>query len=211
MFKKRLFVMTVIMLSLFIVLSACSGSFNASKYVENQLNALYKAEFKAAAKDTEEDEDDYKKVREAIIDGAVNEAAATIDLTDEQKEAYYNALDSLMKQAKYDVIDEEKVSDGYEVKVKVTPIINMKNMNNEAAAEEAMMGFMPEIEGEDSSDEEKKEKFIELFMNWMLEGLENVAYGEEEEITIKVTLKDKVYSITESSQKAFMEAIFPME
>jgi len=223
MLKKKRLALIAIIISSFMVLTACS-SIDPSSYVVNQLDALFKAEFEAASEDTGDSVERYQQEREEMLNAFVHEVEREVGLalTDEHRESLMDAFDSLLRQAQYEVVSHERVDDNYEVTLRIRPIMNLLEANenmDEAEMEAAMLAYFLDrgfdLENPDGTEdlEELMALVVDFTIDTMIAVLEDVSHGEEEEITVTVIrdTDERVIYMSEPELERLTLAIMPVQ
>ena len=219
--KTFIFVLVVMPLGIYSAVDLVFGAPKPGDHVKNQLDAIFKGKYAAAAKETGEKEGAYKKFRDDVINAyVVGFDKDGVSLTQEQKDAYYNVVDALMKEAKYEITNSSWRRDwntgDYEVTVKVTPLLNVQDLAKNLP--EKRVGFLTEIA--DMDDETAAvERYTELLIAYVVESLEKPKYGDSKEITIKAASegswgryrRDMVIFLSNAELEKLMTAIFPYE
>ena len=211
-----------IVISSFLVLTACS-SIDPGSYVINQLDAVFKAEFDAASEDTGDSIESYQETRDEMLHTFVHyvEDGLGFELSEEQKERLTDALNNLMLAAQYEVVSHERVDGNYEVTLSITPIINIRDLEenlDDEEIEEALFEFLADNGFDmETADYEDLDEIMELMIDFMIEfvaiAMEDVAFGDEEEIIVTVirdTDANRIY-VSDNEFERLIGAIMPVE
>ena len=185
------------------------GSFDASAYVKAVLDNSYKndstgyVDQKIASK--EEAEEIYNQGLDQEMDAFIS--GAGISVSDEIKADFRQLFADLYAATDYTVGESEKQDDG---SYKVT--VEYKKLNVFAPAYEA---YMKELESVDTSsfenEQELYDKVFTVLSDCLKAEIANQQYGDTETTTITVSLKDKLYTPSETDLYNLEQALFDID
>lgn len=192
------------------VLGGCGASFDASSYLKALLDNTYKNDssqlvsMKVAT--AEEASEVYEQGLDAVIDGMV---ASVGNISEEQKAEIKAAFADILAAAKYTVGEAEKKDDYYIVTV------SCEKMNVYAPTVEAWMAAIIEKSGEWQTDAPSEAEQIEWFMSSLKdsieESLKNVTYDEAQDVTVKISIQDNLWTPSTSDLTNVENALFDYE
>lgn len=200
------------------LLGGCGNSFDAAAYAKALLDNSYKndsTQFVSMKIGTAEEAADlYEQGLDANVDAMVASAGGSIST--EQAESFRQVFADIYGGAKYTVGEAEKQDDGSFV---VT--ITYEQMN---VFEPAMTAYMDEVNnmleewtaaayaGEDiPSDAEMNEQIIDAYRQCFVDSLASVTYDAPETATLRIELKDNVWTPNESDVMNLEMVFFDME
>lgn len=199
------------------VLGGCGNSFDASAYIKALLDNSYKNDssqivsMKIAT--AEEAADLYEQGLDAEVDSM---ASAVGSLSKEQEEAYRNLFADVLAGAKYTVGEAEKQDDGSFV---VT--VTYEQMN---VFEPAMKAYIEAVYAQSEiwqtayengegipSDAEMTDWLATTLKDCIQESLKSVTYDEPQTATVKISLKDNVWTPSSSDLMNLEEVFFDLD
>lgn len=198
------------------VLGGCGASFDASSYLKALLDNMYKNDssqlvsMKVAT--AEEASEVYEEGLDSVIDGML-ESVGTI--SEEQKAEIRAVFADVLAAAKYTVGEAEKKDDYYIVTVsceqmniyKPTAEAWMAAIVAQSAEWQAAMDNGEEV----PSDEEQIEWLMSSFKDCIAESLKNATYDEAQTVTVKISIKDNLWTPSTSDLNNVENSLFDYE
>ena len=183
-------------------LTGCAQDFDAEGYVKACLDALYLREYDAYADvvgiSVEEAKEDLEGDFQSTIDSAFLGDTVT---SEEDKQAYADAIINVYKLAKYEVTGSEEKDGDYIVTVEIQPCSIFENL------EAGMTAKAEQAVADGTYDETKAVAYLNEYLT---EAAAANEYGETTEIQVSVTRdSDNVYTIPEDELTGIEEALFP--
>lgn len=183
------------------VLGGCGGSFDASAYVKALMDNSYKGDSSAFLEEEVGTKEQAEKLYEEGIDTEMSGITTGVQLSDELKSEFRDVLKDVFKNVKYTVGDATKKDDSYEVEVKYQKMnIFAPAMETFTADSEAYVADMTQkaANGEDTpSEEEINEQVYTMLKDAIKGAIGSVTYDDEETTTVRIELKDKVWTPNE--------------
>lgn len=184
------------------VLGGCGNSFDASGYVKALLDNSYKNDSTEFVEQKVGTKEQAEELYEQGIDTEMNSITAQAQFSDELSAEYREVLKDIFKNVKYTVGEATKgENNSYEVEVKYQKMnIFAPAMESFNTTSQAYINEMTEKaqNGEETpSEDEMTEEIYAMLKDALKESLENVTYEDEETTTIRIELKDKVYTPNE--------------
>lgn len=197
------------------VLGGC-GSFDASGYIKALLDNSYKNDSTAFVEQKIGTAEEASELYETGINTAMNSLTAQGQFSDELKAEFETVVKDIYKSVKYTVGEATKKDDGsYEVEVKYQKMkVFAGAMEKYTAATEAYVEEMTEKAGngeEVPSDEEINEISYSMLKDAIQEALGSVEYEDEQTATVRVELKNKVYTPNEEDVYNLERLMFDIE
>jgi nitrogen regulatory protein PII-like uncharacterized protein len=197
--KVRKTVIALIGILLVNVLVGCGSKFDAAGYTKALLDNSYKNDSTDFVKMKIGTAEDASNLYEQGIDAELEAMVAATEISDSLKADFESLLREIFARAKYTVVSAEKQSDDsyvvtinyQQLKVFGTATKNymteVNKMVEEWSSQAAATGSIP-------TDEEMYEKVFEKYRDCLKEQLGNATYGDEQTTTVRIELKDNVYS-----------------
>ena len=183
------------------VLGGC-GNFDASGYIKALLDNSYKNDSTAFVEQKIGTAEEASELYETGINTALSSLTAQGQFSDDLKKEFEAVVKDIYKSVKYTVGEATKKDDGsYEVEVKY------QKMKIFAGAMEKYNAG----EGEVPSDEEINEMSYSMLKDAIQESLGSVEYEDEQTATVRVELKDKVYTPNEEDVYNLERLMFDIE
>lgn len=183
------------------VLGGCGGSFDASAYVKALMDNSYKGDSSAFVEQEVGTKEQAEKLYEEGIDTEMSGITTGVQLSEELQGEFRDVLKDVFKNVKYTVGDATKKDNAYEVEVKYQKMnVFAPAMETFQADSEAYVAEMTEkaASGEDTpSEEEINEKVYSMLKDAIKGAMGSVTYGDEESTTVRIELKDKVWTPNE--------------
>lgn len=183
------------------VLGGCGGSFDASAYVKALMDNSYKGDSSAFLEEEVGTKEQAEKLYEEGIDTEMSGITTGVQLSEELQGEFRDVLKDVFKNVKYTVGDATKKDDSYEVEVKYQKMnIFAPAMETFQADSEAYVAEMTQkaANGEDTpSEDEINEQVYTMLKDAIKGAMGSVTYGDEETTTVRIELKDKVWTPNE--------------
>ncbi len=196
------------------VLGGC-GNFDASGYIKALLDNSYKNDSTAFVEQKIGTAEEASELYETGINTALSSLTAQGQFSDDLKKEFEAVVKDIYKSVKYTVGEATKKDDGsYEVEVKYQKMkIFAGAMEKYNAATDAYVEEVKENagEGEVPSDEEINEMSYSMLKDAIQESLGSVEYEDEQTATVRVELKDKVYTPNEEDVYNLERLMFDIE
>ncbi|MEY8391756.1 hypothetical protein D3Z36_14020 [Lachnospiraceae bacterium] len=197
------------------VLGGC-GSFDASGYIKALLDNSYKNDSAAFVEQKIGTKEEASELYELGIENALKSLTSGTQISDELQQEYETVVRDIYKSVKYTVGEATKKDDGsYEVEVKYQKMkVFSAAMEKYEAASDAYVQEMTEKVGngeEGPSEEEALEQSFSMLKDAIQESLGNVEYEDEQSATVRVELKDKVYTPNEDDVFNLEQKMFDIE
>lgn len=196
------------------ILTGCSGkptAEDAEAYVQAVMDLMCKGDYDHSIKIADVEEGQESALRDQVISDAMDDLG-TIDISDSVKESFREVLDKALTKCKYSIVDSEGADDGgYDVSVKIEPIILFDGLENE------LMNELSDTLSDESqvaamSERELNDLVYSTMIKLMAEKLEEPAYDTPE--TVKVhygPLPDQgknVYGVSEEDGEKLGSFLF---
>lgn len=186
-------------------LTACgTEDFDAAGYVKAYLDAMYNQDYEAYAEFTDQTAE---KAEAGIVKSEEEDLKASyadMDLTDAELEEYYQAINEVYNNVKYEVKGAEETEDkNYKVTIEVEPVDTLTTFNN--SYEEKLIE-----EYTDATEYPGDSEILKFTIDYLYECSQNMAYGEPVTIEVEVTHdEDNVYSISEDDLQVIETTLMP--
>lgn len=186
------------------LMTGCGKKFDAEGYVQACLDALYLRQYGAYAQMLEITEEEAEEHLTEDMRATIQSAFADDTVTSqEDREAYADAVIDVYTLAKYEVVGSHEDGDDYIVTLSVSPSNVFCNMDEQVTAKY------------DKAVEEKtydESKWVSYVTEYLREAAGQNVYGDETEIEVHVTKNDtNAYSIQPEDMTAIEKALFPEE
>lgn len=195
------------------ILGGCGNSFDASAYLKALLDNSYKNDSSQLVSMKIATAEEAAEVYEQGLDAELNEILSAVgSLSDEQEAEYRKVFADVLAGAKYTVGEAEKQDDGSYV---VT--VTYEQMN---VFEPAMVAYLEAVVAQNAewqsaydngeaipSDAEMMEWIVMELKDCIEDSLKSVTYDEPKTATVKISVKDNVWTPS-SSDLANLEEVF---
>lgn len=186
------------------LMAGCGKKFDAQGYVKACLDALYLREYDAYAQMLEITAEEAEEKLTSDMRKTIRESFNGDTITSEEdKEAYADAVIDVYALAKYEVAESQEEDDGYLVTLKIWPSDVFQNMNEAVTAKY------------DKAVEEKtyeESKWVSYVTEYLREASKANKYGNVTELDIHVKKNgDNAYSIPSADLERIEAALFPGE
>lgn len=199
------------------VLGGCGNSFDASAYLKALLDNSYKNDSSQLVSMKIATAEEAAKLYDEGLDTEVNAIVSSVgNLSEEQKEAYKKVFAEVLAGAKYTVGEAKKQDDGSYV---VT--VSYEQMN---VFEPAMVAYLKMVtekseEWQAAADKGETIPSTSEMMEWIAmalkdcigDSLKNVTYDEAQEATVKISLKDNVWTPNASDIENLEKVFFDLD
>lgn len=209
--KHTLSALFVILFTCALILTGCSGSFDAKGYTKSFLDVIAKGDYTQYASLTNSSEDDAKKEREYLLDNSVNSLLTNVTVSDETKQKISNMFETIYTKWDYEVLDAQKNEDGsYSVPVKV------RKLNAFSKAFTTTIERVQErLKTIDESDEQEyNDLFYQTFAETVNENTAKNNYSTAATISVKISPSEKdknVYEIDDDSVQALFDGLMNLD
>lgn len=199
------------------ILGGCGNSFDASAYLKALLDNSYKNDSSQLVSMKIATAEEAAELYEQGLDSEVNSMASAVgSLSAEQKDAYKKLCADVLAGAKYTVGEAEKQDDG-----SIVVTVSYEQMNVFKPAMEAYVEAVyaqKEIwqtaynNGEEiPSDAEMTDWLATTLKDCIEESLKSVTYDEPQTATVKISIKDNVWTPSSSDIMNLEEVLFDLD
>lgn len=210
--KMKKAVISILLVSVMVMATACGSTFDASGYVKSCLDLLTRCEYEEYMTFTERSEEqaiaDYTNNIDTII-----ASFDALGISEELSANYRTFFEDLFKQTKYTVLEAtEDENNNFTVEVEIEQITGVFNdiedeLNAEAAAyAEEIINSGYEL----PSDEELNEWVYTKLYEILNANMENLTYNEKQTITVHVELVDEIYTIPDEDYEVIDAALIDL-
>lgn len=191
-----------VMLAVPVIFTACARKPDPEKYVKATLDAVYHRECGTYAELIHISESQAEEAIEKTFLENIETAFEGDTLTSEEdKEAYTNAVREIYKLARYEVTESEETDSGYSVTVAAEPCRIFENLEN-SVSEKAGQALE-----EGTYSEEKAVSYVTEYLN---EAEKHMEYGEMREVKVNVTKDESgIYQISGDDMLKVENTLFP--
>lgn len=207
---KKKFSIILACIMLVSVLGGCGNSFDASAYLKALLDNSYKNDSSQIVSMKIATAEEASELYEQGLDAEVSSMASSVgNLSSEQEEAYRKLFADVLAGAKYTVGEAEKQDDGSFV---VT--VSYEQMN---VFEPAMEAYLEAILAandsgiEFASNDEMTDWLATTLKDCIEDSLKNVTYDEPQTATVKISIKDNVWTPSQSDLMNLEEVFFDLD
>ncbi len=215
--KKRIISIFLLITTLLMLLTGCTGKFDASGYTKAVLDVSYKNETEEYIKLTGSTKEAAEKIFERNMDVTM-EGFEALNFPEELESKFRQLFEDLAKNVKYTVGEAVEDKEGnFTVDVSVEPIMLFDDTYEEfqtqaqdyatKVANDVMNG------AEVPSDEDMQNSVYEIYYNILKSTMDaGIQYGEAEVITVHVNKSEgNVYEIPEEEMTALDEKMISQE
>lgn len=192
------------------------GSFDASGYMKALLDNSYKNDSTAFVDQKVGTAEQAKELYDLGIETELNSLISGVTLSDELKNEFTTVLQDVYKSVKYTVGEAEKQDDdSYVVEVKYqkmkvfAPAMEKFQADQQAYTDE--LSEQVQNGGEYPSEDEISEKVYTMLKDAIKDAAAKAEFEDEASTTVRIELKDKVYSPNQDDVKALEYALFDLE
>lgn len=184
--KKKVAVLTAIIMSL--VLTACSGGFDASKYVDSVLRNIYLGDSAGYMElvdiTAEEAADEYEQGIEVEADFFLQYYGLD-SVSDDVYQQIVDMYKEIYQHSKFEVKEAVKNGDDYNVEVIISPIDVI--VNSEDAITDAVNEFVANADPDDYTDEQYlNDVLAQLVIDVINDNMSNLGYQTDKSVIVKV-------------------------
>jgi hypothetical protein len=215
--KKRSISIFMLITTLLMMLTGCTGKFDASGYTKAVLDVSYKNETKQYIELTGSTKEEAEKIFKRNMDVTM-EGFEALNFPEELENKFRQLFEDLAKNVKYTVGEAVEDKEGnFTVEVSVEPIMLFDNTYAEfqtQAQEYATKVANDVMNGaEVPSDEDMQNSVYEIYYNILKSTMDaGIEYGEAEVITVHVNKGEgNVYEIPEDEMTALDEQMISQE
>ncbi len=192
------------------------GSFDASGYMKALLDNSYKNDSTAFVDQKVGTAEQAKELYDLGIETELNSLISGVTISDELKNEFTTTLQDVYKSVKYTVGEAEKQDDdSYVVEVKYqkmkvfAPAMEKFQAEQQAYTDE--LSEQVQNGGEYPSEDEISEQVYTMLKDAIKEAAANAEFEDEASTTVRIELKDKVYSPNQDDVEALEYALFDLE
>ncbi len=192
------------------------GSFDASGYMKALLDNSYKNDSTAFVDQKVGTAEQAKELYDLGIETELNSLISGVTISDELKNEFTTTLQDVYKSVKYTVGEAEKQDDGsYVVEVKYqkmkvfAPAMEKFQAEQQAYTDE--LSEQVQNGGEYPSEDEISEQVYTMLKDAIKDAAANAEFEDEASTTVRIELKDKVYSPNQDDVEALEYALFDLE
>lgn len=196
--KARKLVLLVACTLMIGVLAGCGAKFDASKYVQAQMDNSYKNDSSLVVELKYATEEEAQKVYEDEIDTLVDNFFLGVSVSDDVKSRYAEIFKDMLGKAKYTVNESEKQSDGsYTVAVEY----------------QQLKLFQPTMdkltENADKIDVSDLDGYFNMMADYMEEILSgDIEYGEAQKMDVHIEIVNKTYTLNNTDLQTLNNGLF---
>ena len=196
--KARKLVLLVACTLMIGVLAGCGAKFDASKYVQAQMDNSYKNDSSLVVELKYATEEEAQKVYEDEIDTLVDNFFLGVSVSDDVKSRYAEIFKDMLGKAKYTVNESEKQSDGsYTVAVEY----------------QQLKLFQPTLdkltENADKIDVSDLDGYFNMMADYMEEILAgDIEYGEAQKMDVHIEIVNKTYTLNNTDLQTLNNGLF---
>ncbi|MCI7106987.1 MAG: hypothetical protein PUA77_01015 [Lachnospiraceae bacterium] len=196
--KARKLVLLVACTLMIGVLAGCGAKFDASKYVQAQMDNSYKNDSSLVVELKYATEEEAQKVYEDEIDTLVDNFFLGVSVSDDVKSRYAEIFKDMLGKAKYTVNESEKQSDGsYTVAVEY----------------QQLKLFQPTMdkltENADKIDVSDLDGYFNMMADYMEEILAgDIEYGEAQKMDVHIEIVNKTYTLNNTDLQTLNNGLF---
>lgn len=193
--KITLLAVCVMMISVF---AGCGTKFDASKYVQAQMDNSYKNDSTMVVEQKYATAEEAQKVYDEEIDTLVDNFFLGVSVSDDVKSRYADIFKDMLGKAKYTVKESEKQSDGsYTVAVEYQQLKLFEPTINKLT------------ENADQIDISDMDGYFNLMADFMEEILGgDVEYGDAETMDLHIEIVNKTYTLNNSDLQTLNNGLF---
>ncbi len=192
------------------------GSFDASGYMKALLDNSYKNDSTAFVDQKVGTAEQAKELYDLGIETELNSLISGVTISDELKNEFTTTLQDVYKSVKYTVGEAEKQDDdSYVVEVKYqkmkvfAPAMEKFQAEQQAYTDE--LSEQVQNGGEYPSEDEISEQVYTMLKDAIKDAAANAEFEDEASTTVRIELKDKVYSPNQDDVEALEYALFDLE
>lgn len=202
---KKVTALLLICVMVIAAFTGCGTPFDASKYVQAQLDNSYKNDSSLALEQKLCTEEEASKLYEEGVDQQVDGFFLGVTVSDDLKARYRTIFADMLSKADYTVGESEKGSDNSH-----SVSIEYKKMK---IFEPALAATMEKVEDLDATD---MDQFQEDFFGLMADCLEEeinsgLEYGDAQTMTMRVEVQNKTYVLNTDDINSLTQGLFDTE
>ena len=183
------------------MLAGCGTKFDASKYVQAQLDNSFKNDSSLIVEQKNASAEEASDVYEQGVDTVVDNFFIGVSVSDDLKERYRKVFQEMFKKAEYTVKDATKQDDGsYSV------VVEYKKMKFFEPALEQLKAKAEEMNSDDVND--YFDALAEIMEGILADGVE---YGDAQTMDVHVEIQNKMYTINSSDIQKMNNEIFDFD
>ena len=192
------------------------GSFDASGYMKALLDNSYKNDSTAFVDQKVGTAEQAKELYDLGIETELNSLISGVSISDELQNEFTTVLQDVYKNVKYTVGEATKQDDdSYVVEVKYqkmkvfAPAMEKFQADQQAYTDE--LSEQVQNGGEYPSEDEISEKVYTMLKDAIKDAAAKAEFEDEASTTVRIELKDKVYSPNQDDVEALEYALFDLE
>lgn len=202
--KKKIATLLLVFVMALGMFTGCGTSFDASKYLQAQLDNSYKNDSSLIVEQKIDTKENAQKVYDQVLDSQVDGFFTGVSVSDDVKSRYRDIFKDMLAKADYKVGEAQKQSDG-----SFNVSVDYKKMKIFAPVMEDVQKAAEDMDATSAT-------FIDDFFNAMADSLEKqlkdgVEYGDSENMTIRIEIKNKVYTMNETDINSLTQGLFDSE
>lgn len=192
------------------------GNFDASGYIKALLDNSYKNDSAAFVEQKVGTAEQAKELYDLGIETELNSLISGVTLSDELKNEFTTILQDVYKSVKYTVGEAKKQDDdSYVVEIKYQKMkvfaAAMEKFQADQQAYTDELSEQVQNGGEYPSEDEINEQVYTILKDAIKDSAANAQYEDEATTTVRIELKDKVYSPNQDDVEALEYALFDLE
>ena len=187
--RKTCFFVTILVV--LCLLSGCGRRANLSEYVKSTLDAAYKGSYKPYIRMTSCSGESAKQLHENRLNTCMS-YVENAGISDELQEEYRKFFENYLGSVHYSVTQVKAEDKVHKVTVKVEPYSMFTDIEQELS--DAVDDYYTDVTTSAvvsgtalPNNQEAREKVYELLLNILENHMQHITYGEEEELTVRVT------------------------
>lgn len=202
---KKVSALLLICVMALAVLTGCGNSFDASKYVQAQLDNSYKNDSTLALEQKLCTAEEASALYEEVLDQQVDGFFYGVNVSDDLKARYRTIFADMLAKADYTVGEAEKGENNTH-----SVSIEYKKMK---IFEPAIGTTMEKVEELDATDMDQfQEDFFALMADCLEEELaKGLEYGDAQTMTMRVEIQNKTYVLNTDDVNSLSEGLFDTE
>lgn len=204
--KKAL--ISILLIGIMVVMTACNATFDAAGYVKSCLDLLTRCEYEEYVEFTKRSKDEAILDYEKSMDYMMSDFEA-LNLSEELVEKYRDFFMDLYKMTKYEVAEAVENEDGtYLVDVKISKLTGVFNgVTEELNAAALTYGEELAASGQEADEQAVNEWVYEKLYEIVSANMESASYEEPITVTVGVITDNEVYTITEADYAVLEESL----
>lgn len=192
------------------ILGGCGAKFDAAAYLQATLDNSYKNDSSGLVKLKLGTAEEAAKIYEEGIDTEIDAFLQGFNVSEELEQEFRNAFKDMFSKVKYTVGAAEKQKDGsYNVKVTYEKMVIFAPMMEDYLA--SVMSLQGDPTVASLPQDQQMEKLLELMKDSLKVAMGAITYEEPAELTIRIELKDKLYTPNKNDLAKLEMSLFDMD